>query len=602
MNSTTYPMIPLARIQPSRTNPRKTFKEAGLLELQESITKHGVLQPILLRKLPLLDGDENDAWYEIIAGERRYRASVGAGLTDIPARTVVVDDLEMFEMQIIENLQREDLHPLEEAESYEALLAQHKDDPNYSVDQVAAKLGKSRAYIYARLKLCALQPAARAAFYEDKISPSVALLLARIPVADLQEQALKEVTEGQWGHGPMSYRDAARHIQTSYMTRLDQAPFKPSDASLYTAAGACTACPKRTGANPDLFSDVGRADVCTDPSCYGQKVILHRERIRHAALESGKKVVTGKEAKKIRPHQYGDLNGYLKPEDSPWWMEGDKSIKKTLGKDMPETVLLECPHKGDLIEIVPEDAVRAALKKNGITVSRGGSESSASEREKMKKAKVEREYRRQLLTETLEKVRDHLGNGGVLALSEMRLIAQRMFRDLGHDNRPAVTAFWGWPKNEFAAATEDISKMEPGELALLMLSCALAPQTYVSHWCIEDCSPPADLLTACERYGVDAEAIKRQHSTPPAKKTPLKNIAKVKYLDPVTDSCWSGRGKPPQWIVSAEASGQSRDEFLNPDYEDPYAITAQSPEPGKTEPTINATPAGTACNAQENHQ
>jgi hypothetical protein len=209
----------------------------------------------------------------------------------------------------------------------------------------------------------------------------------------------------------------------------------------------------------------------------------------------------------------------------------------------------------------------------------------------MKKAKVEREYRRQLLTETLGRARDHLGNGGVLALSEMRLIAQKMFHNLGHDNRPAVTTFWGWPKNEFAAATEDISKMEPCELALLMLSCALAPQTYVSHWCIEDCSPPADLLAACERYGVDAEAIKRQHSTAPAKKTPLKNISKVKYLDPVTDSCWSGRGKPPQWIVSAEASGRSRDEFLNPDYRDPFSGKTEAPEPCEADIKTSEVPA-----------
>ncbi|MGO3713538.1 ParB/RepB/Spo0J family partition protein [Alcaligenes aquatilis] len=567
MSETTYPMIQLARIQPSRTNPRKTFKETSLLELQESITKHGVLQPILLRKLPLLDGDENDPWYEIIAGERRYRASIGAGLTEIPARTVVVDDLEMFEMQIIENLQREDLHPLEEAESYEALMAQHKDDPNYSVDQVAAKLGKSRAYIYARLKLCALQPASRTAFYEDKINPSVALLLARIPVPDLQDQALKEVTEGKWGGGPMSYRDAARHIQDTYMTRLDQAPFKASDTALYPAAGACTACPKRTGANPDLFSDVGRADVCTDPSCYGQKITLHRERIRSAAAESGKKIITGKEAKKIRPYQHGDMKGYLKPDESPWWMESDKSIKKTLGKDMPETILIECPHKGDLIEIVPEDEVRTALKQNGIKVSRAASESSASERERMKKAKAEREYRRQLLTEIQHAARNHLGNGGILSLSEMRLIAQKMYRDLAHDFRPATAAFWEWQHKELDSAAEQIDSMEPGELALLMLSCALAPHTYVSHWNIEGCGRPTELLNACERYGVDAEAIKCEHEAVPAKKAALKNAAKTKYLDPTTGSSWSGRGKPPQWIVSAEAAGRSRDEFLNPEYQ-----------------------------------
>ncbi|MFC3336933.1 ParB/RepB/Spo0J family partition protein [Paracandidimonas soli] len=568
MSESNYPLILTASTRPSKTNPRKTFNQASLDELKESIKTHGVLQPILARERTDPDGT---VWYEIIAGERRWRASVAAGLEHIPANIIAVDDLQMLEMQIIENLQREDIHPLEEAESYESLLAQHKDDPDYSVDQVAAKLGKSRAFIYARLKLCALQPKARTAFYEDKISPSVALLLARIPVPALQEQALKEVTQGRWGNsGPMSYREAARHVQDNYMTRLDQAPFKPSDETLHPAAGACSSCPKRTGANPDLFSDVSRADVCTDPTCYNQKVTLHRDRIRAAAVESGKKVITGKEAQKIRPYQYGDMKGYIPTNDSPWWMGSDKSLKKVLGKDMPETVLIECPHKGDLIEAIPEDKAKEALKAKGITISRASSSSSASEREKMKKAKAEREYRRQLLAQIHQAARTKLEGGTTLSVDEMRLIAQKMYRDLAHDWRPAVADLWGWPNREVDTAQQQIDGMEPAELALLMLSCALAPETYVSQYSV-DGSKPTDLLLACERYGIDPKAIKRKMQPAPAKKAPVKkpaakktNLPAVRYQHPETGDTWTGRGKPPRWIVAAEESGQSRDDFLVP--------------------------------------
>ncbi|HEX2520142.1 MAG TPA: ParB/RepB/Spo0J family partition protein, partial [Castellaniella sp.] len=250
--------IPLERIVRSKTNPRKTFREEGLVELAESIKKYGIMQPILLRPAPDAPLDPVPL-YEIVAGERRYRASGLAGLTTVPATVREISDMDVLELQIIENLQREDLHPLEEAESYEALLAQHENDPDYSVDQVAAKLGKSRAYIYARLKLCALRPAARTAFYDGKLNPSTALLLARIPVPDLQDQALKEITEPDWryDHQPMSFRAAQKHVQEHYMTRLDQAPFKLSDETLLPEAGPCTTCPKRTGANPDLFGDVG---------------------------------------------------------------------------------------------------------------------------------------------------------------------------------------------------------------------------------------------------------------------------------------------------------------------------------------------------------
>src|SRR5690606_14398087 len=141
---------------------------------------------ILLRPAPAAPTDP-EPFYEIIAGERRYRASKLAGRTTIPAIVREISDLEVLELQIIENLQREDLHPLEEAESYEALLEQHKADPDYSVDLIAAKLGKSRAYIYARLKLCALRPAARKAFYAGTLTASTALLLARIPAPELQD-------------------------------------------------------------------------------------------------------------------------------------------------------------------------------------------------------------------------------------------------------------------------------------------------------------------------------------------------------------------------------------------------------------------------------
>jgi ParB/RepB/Spo0J family partition protein len=271
-----------AGIVPSKTNPRKRFDPVPLQELADNIAKHGILMAILCRPLP----GSTDGTLEIIAGERRWRAAALAGLAEVPIRVVYVDDLDMLELQIIENLQRQDLHELEEAESYEALLLAHKGDAGYGVDEIAAKVGKSRAYVYARLKLCALRPKARTAFYDGELTASTALLLARIPVPDLQDKALKEITKGH--DGVMSYRAAADHVQRTYMLRLDQAKFKIADATLLPGAGACTECPKRTGANPDLFSDVGSADVCTDPLCFGNKRVAHGERIRHAAIQAAK--------------------------------------------------------------------------------------------------------------------------------------------------------------------------------------------------------------------------------------------------------------------------------------------------------------------------
>ncbi|MGS1116905.1 ParB/RepB/Spo0J family partition protein [Castellaniella sp. UC4442_H9] len=518
--------IPLDRIVASKTNPRKTFREEGLAELAESIKKYGIMQPILLRPAPDAPLDPVPL-YEIVAGERRYRASKLAGLVTIPSTVREISDMDVLELQIIENLQREDLHPLEEAESYEALLAQRKDDPNYTVDQVAAKLGKSRAYIYARLKLCALRPAAREAFYGGTLNPSTALLLARIPVPDLQDKALAEITNGSWPNEgqPMSFRAAARHIQDHYMTRLDQAPFSLSDEALLPDAGPCTTCPKRTGANPDMFSDVGNADVCTDPVCFAAKKEAFRARARQTALDAGKKVISGKAAEKIKPSRYSEMKGYIDVNESPWWMQSDKKIKNVLKKDMPETVLIEDPHTGDLIEAVPEDAAREALKAAGVKMSRSTSSYSAENSAKEKKAKAERAYRRSLLTEIHHNARAHLGAGGILTIEEMREIAYKMYRDIGHDLRSTIAALWAWPAQDLEAVEHLVHQQDVSELALLMLMCIRAPDTYCGSWGT-DLDTPDELLAACAQYGVDPKAVKARTQAPTVRpRTPKKAAA-----------------------------------------------------------------------------
>ncbi|WP_417252776.1 ParB/RepB/Spo0J family partition protein [Castellaniella sp.] len=513
-----YAEIPLSRITPSKTNPRKTFPEQTLEELAQNIGKFGILQPILLRPAPDAPLDP-EPFYEVVAGERRYRASLLAGLATVPATVRDISDMDMLELQIIENLQREDPHPLEEAEGYEALLEQHKADPDYNVDAVAAKVNKSRSYIYARMKLCALRPAARKAFYDGQLNASTALLLARIPVPELQDKALKEITDGGWPNPgqPMPVRQAARHIQQHYMTRLDLAPFDLADETLLPDAGPCTTCPKRTGANPDLFSDVGDADVCTDPVCFTAKKEAFQARARSTAIDRGKTVISGKAAQKIKPSQYeSDLKGYVNIEASPWWMESDKKVKNILKGEMPETVLIEDPHSGDLIEAIPEDAARSALKAAGIKISRAASSYNAGQRDQEKKAKAERGYRRALLAEIHRNARTHFAADGKFTIDEMREIAYKMYRDIGADLRPTIAALWAWPGQDLDAVRLLVHQQGVPELALLMLMCIRAPSTYCGPWS-NDLKTPDELLQACAQYGVDPEEVKARTQLPTVK-------------------------------------------------------------------------------------
>lgn len=134
--------VPLDRIDPNPQQPRMTFDEDTLRELAASITEHGVLQPILIRP-----GDEGR--YQLVAGERRWRAARIAGLRDIPALIEEIDDDTALEISIIENLQREDLSPLDEALMYERMTTDH----GYSLRRLAQKLGKDKGYIENRLRL-----------------------------------------------------------------------------------------------------------------------------------------------------------------------------------------------------------------------------------------------------------------------------------------------------------------------------------------------------------------------------------------------------------------------------------------------------------------
>ncbi|HXG39949.1 MAG TPA: ParB/RepB/Spo0J family partition protein [Candidatus Limnocylindrales bacterium] len=135
-------VVPLDRIEPNPDQPRMEFDETALEELAASIREHGVLQPILVRPL---DGGR----YQLVAGERRWRASIRAGLETIPALIEQIDDETALEIAIIENLQREDLNPLEEALMYERMITEH----GYSIRRLAQKLGKDKGYLENRLRL-----------------------------------------------------------------------------------------------------------------------------------------------------------------------------------------------------------------------------------------------------------------------------------------------------------------------------------------------------------------------------------------------------------------------------------------------------------------
>ena len=366
----TFAQLPLVAITPSRSNPRKHFDAGKLAELAASIAAFGVHQPIIVRPLP---GDRvadthRAVQYELVCGERRYRASQQAQVDTIPAMIRALTDDEVLEVQIVENLQRTDLSELEEAEGYEALM-QHSD---LTADQVGAKIGKSRSYVYARLKLLDLSVECKQALREGRIDASRALLIARIPDGKLQLKALDYATKSEYTGEPPSVRKLQDWLKANVMLRLEHAIFKLTDVRLVEAAGACPDCPKRTGANPDLFADVDGADICTDPACYHAKEDAHRQQLINRAQAKGMRIVQEQEAldmlegrnHRSKPADYDDM-ATLRPELCD---EGTRpaTLGQLLGKDAPAPILFIHPRTQQVSELVPTDEARAVLLAKGL--------------------------------------------------------------------------------------------------------------------------------------------------------------------------------------------------------------------------------------------
>lgn len=304
-------MIPLNQIEPSPTNPRKHCDPVKLQELADSIIEHGLVEPILVR--PLRVTINRDIYYELVAGERRWRAAKLAGLTEIEAKVRDLDDKAVLEIQFIENLQRADLSSIEEAQGYKRLLDEH----GYTADSLAGKLGKSKSYVYGRLKLCNLPAEALIALAKGDLPATVGELIGRLPSMEMREKFWEDNffdINSEWFEQP-SFRDVKAEIERNYMRELKSAPFSQADKKLLPEAGSCKDCPKRTGNNRGDYPD-GRADVCTDVPCYERKVEAHVAREAEKAKAAGAKVLSKSATKHL-------FNG----TGDNWWLSFDATKK-----------------------------------------------------------------------------------------------------------------------------------------------------------------------------------------------------------------------------------------------------------------------------------
>ena len=221
--------LPISQVESCSSQPRKSFDEASLAELADSIREHGIIQPLTVRKLA-------SGYYQIIAGERRWRAARIAGLQEVPVIVIEADDRKAAELAMIENLQREDLNPMEEAAGFQSLIETY----HMTQEEAAKQVGKSRSAVTNSLRLLSLTPAVRQLVEEGKLSAGHARALLPLSPA-MQENAANAVVAG--GLSVRQTEALVKKLSAENKPEKDPAPRRVD----YTAA-----------AQRDLTSRLGR--------------------------------------------------------------------------------------------------------------------------------------------------------------------------------------------------------------------------------------------------------------------------------------------------------------------------------------------------------
>jgi ParB family transcriptional regulator, chromosome partitioning protein len=521
--------IPLNRISESKTNPRRLFDETKLTELAANIRQHGVLQPVLVRPTP--DGEPGA--FELVAGARRYRASKLAGRETIPASVRELTDTECLELQLIENLQRADVHELDEARGYAALIQLQPEA--YTVETIAEKVGRSEKYVYARLRLLHLVEEVQQAFYIGKLTVAHAFEVARLQPDD-QRRALAEcfpqhkttaaVLKDKKAEA-VTVRCLREWIEREIHLDISNAPFDAQDETLLPAAGSCAACPKRTGNNPLLFPEVRQKSICTDRACYQAKIealVL----IRMKPLEESRE----------KPLRVSHAPSWQikKPEPDVLYEGQYRRIAK---KD-------ECPHtKSAVVSDGPEAGKVLHLcrdEKCPVHARETRYQPTPQERTARAKELLAERVEKQSRVRMLDAIRKKLP--GALARPDFEMAALDYFRRLGHDNHRRLCRVYGWEEKKTksswgglavdyeAVAQKAVHAMNQQDLQRFLVVCALVSDLYCAGFNPrQSLAKDSNLAQTAARYKIDsaklAAAVREELSKKAAKARDVKGKRKA---------------------------------------------------------------------------
>ncbi|MVT11351.1 ParB/RepB/Spo0J family partition protein [Chitinophaga tropicalis] len=319
--------IPLKSIMADENQPRRFFDETALQELTDSVRINGILQPVMVRPNPSGLKDK----YLLVCGERRFRAAIAVmtlykDRNTIPAVIRELTDEQALELQIVENLQRKDVHPMEEAVAFKSLL----DHKQFSVHEIAARVGKSDFYVRQRLKLNDLTEAWQKAFFANHIALKDAMLIFQLPVQ--AQDSLYKSKNVEKCH-PGSWIKIDTWDVDGYRGELQKAAFDLTDITLNEKAGACTSCNFNTAVSV-LFPEEEKAPRCMNVSCFHEKNKKHFESQLKTALEDPSVI--------LAHNTYGNIDGMAKK------LKDEGSVIYKLYDDYTS---VDAPEKPDLLEL-----------------------------------------------------------------------------------------------------------------------------------------------------------------------------------------------------------------------------------------------------------
>jgi ParB/RepB/Spo0J family partition protein len=410
--------LKVADLKVSKDNVRQMD---DLKDLAASIKEKGILQPLLVT-------DKG----EIIAGARRFKAAQMAGLETVPC-VVREDAEEAQDLRVIENLQRENLPPLDEAQAIDKMRKAGVD-----IEEISKRIGKTKGYVYQRLSLLELPASAQKLIKSGELPISSALLLLRVDPTR-REAFFKGL--GEWR---LKDFDIVKEAVEAENLILKKATWKLNDPTVLPDAGACSQCQKRTGRDPSLFQGLTENDTCLDIKCWKNKEKA-AQAVKIAQYEAkGKKLVVGAEAKRIE-----NGSAYCAMNERSYQIRSNLPMKQLLKDKEVETVFIE-REDGKVAEYVKlSDAIKVLPKSVvGQQVSR---QEDPKERARREKAEAIDELVSKM---ALGLVMDKVEKSG-LTTEVLRLLVEMVDDNVYADDKPEI----------------DYKKAKPSEMHRFLAAC-----------------------------------------------------------------------------------------------------------------------------------